>query len=92
MTSQSYAYFSRLIDLSGEVKLDMVYTGSTMLGNYGYNIYNLKGEAPFENLYRFIWYLENDRRLYKIQHDLTRGDWKWRRRTRKRGKSLCRST
>jgi hypothetical protein len=67
VTSQSYAYFSRLIDLSGEVKLDMVYTGSIALGSYGYNVYTLRGEAPFENLYRFIWYLENDRRLYKIQ-------------------------
>jgi hypothetical protein len=66
ITAQSYAYFSRLIDLSGEVKLDMVYTGSTSMGTYGYNVYTLKGEAPFDNLYRFIWYLENDRRLYKI--------------------------
>jgi hypothetical protein len=67
ISSQSYAYFSRLIDLSGEVKLNMVYTGTTMLGNYGYNTYGLRGEAVFDNLYRFIWYLENDRRLYKIQ-------------------------
>ena len=66
ISSQSYAYFSRLIDLSGEVKLNMVYTGTTMLGNYGYNTYGLRGEALFDNLYRFIWYLENDRRLYKI--------------------------
>ena len=67
ISSQSYAYFSRLIDLSGDVKLNMVYTGTTMLGNYGYNTYGLRGEAVFDNLYRFIWYLENDRRLYKIQ-------------------------
>lgn len=67
ITAQSYAYFSHLIDLSGEVKLDMVYTGTTSQANYGYNTYVLKGEAPFDNLYRFIWYLENDRRLYKIQ-------------------------
>ena len=67
VSSQSYAYFSHLIDLSGEVKLNMVYTGTTMLANYGYNTYGLRGEAPFENLYRFIWYLENDRKLYKIQ-------------------------
>lgn len=73
VSSQSYAYFSRLIDLSGEVKLDMVYTGSTTLGTYGYNTYVLKGEAPFENLYRFIWYLENDRRLYKIQQIALKG-------------------
>jgi hypothetical protein len=67
ITSQSYAYFSRLIDLSGYVKLDMIYNGVQNQGNYGYNMYDLKGEAPFENLYRFIWYLENDRKLYKIQ-------------------------
>jgi len=67
ITAQSYAYYSHLIDLSGEVKLDMVYTGTTSQANYGYNTYVLKGEAPFDNLYRFIWYLENDRRLYKVQ-------------------------
>jgi len=67
ITSQSYAYFSRLIDLSGYVKLDMVYNGVQSRGNYGFNVYNLKGEAPFDNFYRFIWYLENDRKLYKIQ-------------------------
>lgn len=73
VTSQSYAYFSRLIDLSGPVKLDMVYTGVQNMGSYGYNTYNLKGEAPFDNLYRFIWYLENDRKLYKISTLSLRG-------------------
>lgn len=67
ISSQTYAYFSRLIDMSGYVKLDMVYVGAQQKGNYGYNVYNLKGEAPFDNLYRFIWYLENGRKLYKIQ-------------------------
>jgi hypothetical protein len=67
VTSQTYAYFSRIIDLSGYVKLDMVYAGTTNMGNYGYNVYNLKGEAPFDNFYRFIWYMENDRKLFKIQ-------------------------
>ena len=66
ITSQSYAYFSHLIDLSGPIKLDMLYTGLQSKGNYGYNVYSLKGEAPFDNFYRFIWYLENDRKLYKI--------------------------
>jgi hypothetical protein len=67
ITSQSYAYFSRLIDLSGEVKLDMVFQGTQARTNYGFNVYNLRGEGSFDNLYRFIWYLENDRKLYKIQ-------------------------
>ena len=67
VTSQTYAYFSHLIDLSGDVKLDLLYTGVQQKGNYGFNTYNLRGEAPFENFYRFVWYLENGRRLYKIQ-------------------------
>ncbi len=66
ITSQSYAYFSHLIDLSGPIKLDMLYNGVQSRGNYGYNVYSLKGEAPFDNFYRFIWFLENDRKLYKI--------------------------
>jgi hypothetical protein len=73
VTSQSYAYFSRLIDLSGYVKLDMLYNGTQQMQNYGYNIYNLKGEAPFDNLYRFIWHLENNRKLYKIESVNLRG-------------------
>lgn len=67
VTSQTYAYFSRIIDLSGEVKLDMVYTGSENKGKFGFNTYNLKGEAPFENFYKFFWYLENGRKLYKVR-------------------------
>ncbi len=66
ITSQSYAYFSHLIDLSGPIKLDMLYQGLQSKGNYGYNVYSLRGEAPFDNFYRFVWYLENDRKLYKI--------------------------
>jgi hypothetical protein len=73
ITSQSYAYFSHLIDLSGPIKLDMLYAGLQSKGNYGYNVYSLKGEAPFESFYRFVWYLENDRRLYKINSMALKG-------------------
>jgi hypothetical protein len=67
VTGQTYAYLSHLIDLSGYVKLDMAYAGAEQFGNYGYNVYNLKGEAPFDNFYRFLWYLENDRKLFKVK-------------------------
>jgi hypothetical protein len=73
VTSQTYSYLSRLIDLSGYVKLDMLYQTVEHKGNYGYNVYNLKGEAPFENFYRFVWYLENGRKLYKIHRMNVRG-------------------
>lgn len=65
-TAQTYAYLNRIIDLSGFLRLDMIYQGEETFGNYGYNIYNLRGESNFENFYRFIWMLENGRNLYKI--------------------------
>jgi hypothetical protein len=67
ITSETYAYFSRIIDLSGDVKLNLLYAGTQQRGNYGFNVYNLKGEAPFDHYYKFIWFLENGRKLYKIQ-------------------------
>jgi len=73
-TSQTYAYLNRIMDLSGFVKMDMVFTGVQKRANYGYNTYSLKGEGSFENLYRFLWYIENGRRLYKIQSITLKGN------------------
>lgn len=73
ITGQTYDYFNRTIDKSGEVKLDMLYQGIRNYKNYGFNTYNLKGEAPFENLYKFIWYIENSRLLYKIRNISLKG-------------------
>jgi hypothetical protein len=73
ITSQTYAYMSKGIDEAGFssdndfVVFNMTFEGSRAFGPYGYNIYKLAdGEAVFENLYKFIYYLENGNRLYKI--------------------------
>ncbi|RCK75137.1 MAG: hypothetical protein IGBAC_1273 [Ignavibacteriae bacterium] len=66
ITGETYNYINQLIGQSGELKLDMLFVGTKNFNNYGFNTYNLKGEATFENLFRFIWYLENSRLLYKI--------------------------
>ena len=73
VTAESYAYFSHLIDISGPIKLDVMYGGNQNKGNYGFNVYALKGEATFDNFYRFLWNLENDRRLYKVGSMTLRG-------------------
>ncbi len=65
-TALTYAYLNRIMDASGFVKFDMVYQGPHTLDRYGYNVYNLKGETSYDNLFRFIWYLEHARLLYKI--------------------------
>lgn len=69
-TALTYAYLNRVMNSSGLVKFDMLYQGPTSEKQYGYNTYNLKGETSYSNLYRFIWYLEHARMLYKVE-DLT---------------------
>lgn len=66
ITGQTYEYFSKLIEKSGGLKLNMVFGGVQPKGNYGFNVYSLHGEGKFANLYKFMWYLENGRKLFKI--------------------------
>lgn len=73
ITGETYGYLNRTMDVSGEVKLDMTYVGPRDFNNFGYNVYSLKGEAPFSNLYKFIWYTENGKRLFKISNLTLRG-------------------
>ncbi|MBI3006671.1 MAG: hypothetical protein HYY49_14845 [Ignavibacteriales bacterium] len=66
-SSQTYAYMSKGLDEAGFMKMDMKFDGTENIGQYGYNRYTLEaGEGQFDNLYKFIYYLENGRRLYKV--------------------------
>lgn len=69
-TALTYAYLNRVMMASGLVKFDLVYQGARTLKQWGYNTYNLKGETSYGTLFKFIWYLEHARLLYKIG-DLT---------------------
>jgi len=73
ITGETYGYLNRTIDVSGEIKMDMTYVGPKDFGRYGYNVYTIKGEAPFGNLFKFIWMAENGRRLIKISNLSLRG-------------------
>jgi hypothetical protein len=73
ITGETYGYLSQTMDMSGEVRMDLTYVGPRDLGSYGFNVYSLKGEAPFSNLYKFIWYVESGRRLFKVSNLSLRG-------------------
>lgn len=69
ISSQTYGYMSRGIDVAGFLKFDMKFLGTEDGPEAGYNAYKLEaGEAQFANLYRFIYFLENGKRLYKIAY------------------------
>ena len=67
ISSQTYEYMSHGIDEAGFLKFDMKFMGTKSKSSWGYNAYKLEqGEAQFENLFKFVYFLENGRRLYKI--------------------------
>ncbi len=65
-TALTYAYLNRIMYASGFLKFDMLYQGPKEMKQYGYNTYSLRGEASYATLFRFVWYLEHARLLYKI--------------------------
>ncbi len=66
-SSQTYGYISQGIDEAGFLKFDWKFVGTNEKTSWGYNSYKLdQGEAQFENLFKFVYFLENGRRLYKI--------------------------
>ena len=73
ITGETYGYLNRTIDVSGEIKMDLAFVGPKDFGRYGYNVYSIRGEAPFGNLFKFIWLAENGRRLLKISNLSLRG-------------------
>jgi hypothetical protein len=67
ISSQTYSYLSQGIDEAGFFTFDMKFIGTQEKTSWGYNDYKLdQGQAQFENLFKFVYFLENGRRLYKI--------------------------
>jgi hypothetical protein len=70
VSSQTYGYLSDIIDESGaqQLKMNLSLIGSKTQGSIGYNSYKITGTSVFPNVFRFIWLLENGRKLYKINN------------------------
>ncbi|MEK6566023.1 MAG: hypothetical protein AABZ41_04875 [Bacteroidota bacterium] len=66
-TAQTYAYIIEGLSQAGQMKLGIEMGGTQSSGDWGYNRYLLRqGEGQFNNIYRFIHYLENGKFLQKI--------------------------
>jgi len=66
IAGETYGYLNQLIGLSGDLNMNMTFQPGPDTGKTGFNRYSLSGSAYFENLYKFVWYIENGRRLFKI--------------------------
>ena len=69
ITGETYDYVIKTIDQGGDVTLQKIEFNETKkLGRYGYNIYSLSGISYFDNIFKFIWLIENGRKLLKIDN------------------------
>ena len=65
--SASYKYLISILKYSGVMDFDVIYQGTKETGGYKYNVYSLKGEGPFNKIYKFVTYLEKGPLFYKIE-------------------------
>jgi hypothetical protein len=70
VSSQTYGYLSDIINESGaqQLRMNLTFVSTKDGGRIGYNTYKLSGVSEFPNIMRFIWLLENGRKLYKISN------------------------
>ncbi|MCI0706460.1 MAG: hypothetical protein L0Y80_03115 [Ignavibacteriae bacterium] len=67
LSSETYEYISQGIDEAGFLKFGFEFGQPVARGDYSYNTYQIsEGETDFGTLYKFIYFLENGRRLYKV--------------------------
>jgi len=76
VSAQTYGYLSDIINESGaqQLKMNLVLVGTKDAGTIGYNTYKINGVSEFPNILRFLWLLENGRKLYKITNVTIRSD------------------
>lgn len=75
VSAQTFGYLSDIVNESGaqQLKMNLTLTGTKRGGRIGYNTYKISGTSEFPNILRFIWLLENGRKLYKITNISIRG-------------------
>lgn len=71
--AETYSFLSDAMDESGSknLKVNVTFTGTRAASNkINFNTYKIAGNSEFANIFRFMWLIENGRRLYKI-HNVT---------------------
>ncbi|MFZ5515116.1 MAG: hypothetical protein ACOY90_00660 [Candidatus Zhuqueibacterota bacterium] len=72
-SSQTYAYLNAIVQYAGDLKFDILFTEQVTSDSYGYNVYQIRGEGSFEDIYKFIWYVERGPNIYKVRNLSLRG-------------------
>lgn len=72
-SSNTYSYLNSISGRAGELSYDYIYSDKGTSGDYRFNTYNIRGEGSFNDIYKFIWYVERGPYIYKFQNVSLRG-------------------
>lgn len=72
-SAETYQYLNQILGYIGFIEFNMLYRTTEQMEGYGFHTFNLRGEAPFYKIYRFIWFIENGPHIYKIKKISLRG-------------------
>lgn len=65
-TANVYDYLNKILNYSGIIEFNLSFKEQKNFGSYGFNTYNLQGDAEFRRIYNFINYLEQGPHVYEI--------------------------
>lgn len=70
VSAETFGYLSDIVNESGaqQLKMNLSLAGTKKMGRIGFNSYKITGTSEFPNILRFIWLLENGRKLFKVTH------------------------
>jgi len=63
----TYRYLNDILNHSGFLKFDMVYSGLERRKSYNQNVYSIKGEGDYNSIYKFMAYIEDGPETYNIR-------------------------
>ncbi|MFZ0389095.1 MAG: hypothetical protein WAN36_01445 [Calditrichia bacterium] len=62
----TYKYLNTILNYSGTLDFNLYYSGGKKDKGFSYNVYRVKGEGSFQNIYRFLSYLDYGPEFYRI--------------------------
>lgn len=65
-TADVYGYLNTILNYSGIIEFNLATGESKDFKGFGYRNYFLRGEATFNRIYNFIWYIEQGPHVYEI--------------------------
>ncbi len=62
----TYNYLNNILNYSGLLEFDLLYTGTKDEKDFHYNMYSVKGEGNFDKIFKFVSYIEKGPEFYRI--------------------------